>query len=380
MNRLVLLACLLATFITLAGCTTPSEDPSPAVTSDLQPPATQPSPSASPQESFEVVDALGRQIHFEAPPKRIVMAGRGLIMIADAVYVFPQAAERIVAIGKTGQYKGDFVPMIDPAYDRKTILESEAGPEQIAATQPDLVLLKSFMAEKLGKSIESLGIPVVYLDFETPEQYQRDMAVLGVIFQDEARARQVSAFYEERVAKLAKALDGVRETEKPRVLLLFYNDRDGQVAFNIPPVSWMQTQMVEMAGGIPVWKDVQLENGWTKVNFEQVAAWDPDQIYIVAYFNDVGEVTANLKADPQWQALSAVKGNRLYGFPADVYSWDQPDTRWILGLTWLGSKLHPDRYPDLDIQQEMFTFYQQLYGLDQATVQLDILPSLKGDV
>ena len=207
MKRSILFLSWLATIVILAGCAAPSVDPSPTASESLQPPAVQAVPGTPSPGSFVVTDALGRQVSFESPPQRIVMAGRGLIMIADAVYVFPQAAKRIVAIGKTAQYKGDFAPMIDPTYDRKTILENEAGPEQIAAMQPDLVLLKSYMAENLGKSIESLGIPVVYLDFETPEQYQRDLATLGVIFQDEARAEQVSAYYEQRVAKVAWALD-----------------------------------------------------------------------------------------------------------------------------------------------------------------------------
>jgi hypothetical protein len=42
--------------------------------------------------------------------------------------------------------------------------------------------------------------------------------------------------------------------------------------------------------------------------------------------------------------------------------------------------MHPDRYPDMDIQQEMFTFYETLYNLDPETIRQEILPSLKGDV
>jgi iron complex transport system substrate-binding protein len=85
-----------------------------------------------------------------------------------------------------------------------------------------------------------------------------------------------------------------------------------------------------------------------------------------------------LKADPNWQAIRAVKDNQIYAFPGDLYSWDQPDPRWILGLTWLAGKIHPDLFPTLDMTAEVQSFYQSLYGLDEAFVEQNIIPTFKG--
>jgi iron complex transport system substrate-binding protein len=328
---------------------------------------------------ISLTDAAGREVTFPEPPQRMVAAGRALFMVADALYLFPEISSRLAAIGRTDQSNLDFIPIIDPAYESKIILESEAGPEQIAAVRPDVVILKSMNAEKLGKPLEVLNIPVVYVDFETPEQYTRDLMTLGQLLQNEVRAAQVIDFYQQRTQQIAETLGDLRQDQKPRVLLLYYTDRDGAVAFNVPPLAWMQTLMTEMAGGRPAWSDAQLGQGWTKVSFEQVAAWDADQIYIIAYFNKVDEVVQGLKADPQWQALRAVQRGQLYAFPADYYSWDQPDPRWILGLTWLASKIHPERFPDLDMEQEIHTFYRELYNLDDAAYQKYIQPNLTGD-
>ncbi len=342
-------------------------------------PAPTAAPAATPTSAdFTVTDALGRKVTFARPPQRIVVVGKALFMIADAIYLFPESSARVAAIGKTVQNKRDFIPVIDPNYSSKTILETDAGAEQIAAAKPDLVLLKSSVAESLGKPVEALGIPVVYVDFETPEQYWRDITMLGQLFQNEARAKQVIAFYQGRIERISKALDGV--ASKPRVLLLYYSDKDGAMAFNVPPLTWIQTMLVEMAGGQPVWKDAQLGSGWTKVNLEQIAAWDADQIYIVAYTKNSSDVVKQLEADPQWQALRTVKQGKLYGFPGDYYSWDQPDPRWILGLTWLAAKINPDRFPDLDLDQEIRTFYKEFYNLGDAAYQKDIQPNLMGDL
>lgn len=345
--------------------------PTPAAAATVVPTATSPGP-------IVITDALGRQVSLPAAPQRIVITGRALIMIADAAYIFPQAAERIVGLGDASQGTSNFIALIDPAYAAKAVLERDASAEQIAALQPDLVILKSYLAETIGQPVEALGIPVVYVDFETPEQYFRDLAILGQVFQDEARAVEAAAYYQSRMTQVEQT---VRQAEsRPRVLLLYYTNRDGNVAFNVPPLTWMQTRLVEMAGGEPVWADANPGGGWTQVTFEQIAAWDADQIFIISYSRNPSEVAAELRADPTWQALRAVREGRLYAFAADLYSWDQPDTRWILGLRWLAGKLHPDLFPDLDIVAEAQTFYQTLYGLDEPFFAENILPTFKGDL
>ena len=325
-----------------------------------------------------ITDALGRLVSLPAAPQRIVITGKALVMIADAVYTFPEAPERIVGIGNAGQGSSNFIALIDPDYAQKAVLENNAGAEQIAAVQPDLVLLKSYLAESVGAPIEAIGIPVIYVDFETPEQYTRDLAILGQVFQNESRAAELSAYYQERAAQIQQVTSAV-ET-RPRVLMLYYSDKDGAMAFNVPPLGWMQTQMVQLAGGDPAWAEANPSNGWTQVTLEQIAAWDAEQIFIISYTADPAEVVAGLQNDPNWQALRAVQGNQIYAFPADLYSWDQPDTRWILGLTWLAGRLHPALFPELDIVAEAQSFYHALYGLDAGFFEQNILPTFKGDL
>ena len=133
---------------------------------------------------------------------------------------------------------------------------------------------------------------------------------------------------------------------------------------------------VELAGGVPIWTEAAQGGGWTVVNFEQIAAWDPEQISVISYRLDSAEGVANLEADPQWQVLQAVQDGAIYGFPADIFSWDQPDPRWILGVTWLAGKVHRDRFPGLDMERETVQFFGQMYGMDEATVEAQILPGL----
>jgi len=97
----------------------------------------------------------------------------------------------------------------------------------------------------------------------------------------------------------------------------------------------------------------------------------------VWYTIDPVELLETLKADPLWAGLSAVKNDQLYAMPSDIYGWDTPDVRWILGTTWVAKTLHPDLFPDVDIRQEVFEFYSTLYGMDDATIENVILSAIR---
>lgn len=365
----------------LAACSpaaTPAAQIVPVTVTPPEETATQPPQEEPGQVQYTVQDALGRTVTLDKVPERIVIAGKAVFMLTDAVYAFPGAMDRVVGISNTNQGRGDFITLLDTKAAEKITLANDVGPEQVAALQPDLVILKSYLAESLGSPLETLGIPVVYLNLETPEQYSTDLATLGQVFQNEERAAELIDYYNETVSKVASATAGMDEAEKPRVLLLYYSEKEGNIAFNVPPKGYIQTFLVEAAGGLPVWLDIELGSGWTKVGLEQIAAWDPDQIYVVAYTKNAELVVDDLKADPNWQGLKAVTGEQIYAFPADFYSWDQPDVRWVLGLQWLASKIHPDLWTDFNSVQAAMGFFEKLYGIDNTTFLELITPLMTG--
>ncbi len=329
---------------------------------------------------FTITDALGRELDFDQPPQRIAIAGRASSLLANALFFFPEASQRIVGIENRSQSASPILPVIDPNSSDKIFFEKNAGPEQIAPAQADVVILKSYMAESLGEPLEQLGISVVYLDLETPEQFFRDIEVLGKIFGNSERAQEVRSFYEQRLDDIQQRTDGIAEAQKPSVIIIQYSDKGGDIAFKVPPASWLQTMMVELAGGTPIWTEASETGGWAIVNFEQIAAWNPDQIYVIFYPGDASPITEQLKSDPKWQAIQAVQQDQLYAFPGDFLSWDQPDTRWILGLSWLFTKIQPELADGIDIMQEVNLFYEQLYRLNQETIQNEVNVILNGDL
>ncbi len=371
---------VLASLLFLAAVLAPASCGGPSSQASTSNPTELPCCSDSPT-AIQVVDAAGRTVRLDKVPQRIVVVGRAPYMTVHLLYMFPVAWDRLVGVEVKAKAASDFLPLIDPAFNSKAALMTP-GPEQIAALQPDLVLLKGTTADQLSTALAQVKIPSVYLGLETPDLLFHDIANLGTLLGDEARAREITAFFQSRLDGFRQVVSGLAEADKPRVLLMMYIDRGGQAAVQVPARSWMQTIEVETAGGRPVWFDAAaVTDGWTVVNLEQVAAWDPDKVFVVVWnLPDVQGVIDSLKADPQWSALRAVQDGELYAFPTDMYGWDSADPRWILGMDWLATHIYPDRFQGIDMQEEVYQFFGQMYGMERAAVDAKVMPAVLMDV
>jgi iron complex transport system substrate-binding protein len=313
-----------------------------------------------------------------AAGNRLVLGGRAVIMVADAVYLFPGAGERVAAIAGADQGLGSFLAAIDPGYAKKPTLDRNAGAEAYAALKPDAIILKSSMKKSLGPSLDALGLRQLYLNLETPEDYSADLRLLGRFLGMERRGDDLVEFYESRVRTIQAAVEKIKPLASPKVLLVQAPGPIGG-AWDVPPVSWMQTRLVEMAKGSPVWTKANPGAGWGSINAEQIAAWDPDYVFVVDYRDDSRLSAARFSSTPSLKGVSAVKKGRVFGFPQDFYSWDQPDVRWILGLEWIARKLYPEAFSSFPMMDSARDFFRFMYGFDKENFDRVILPRLSGD-
>ncbi len=333
-------------------------------------------------EPLEIVDAAGRSITLTELPQRIMVVGRGPHMSLHILYMFDEGRQRLVGAESRAATPSDFLPVVDPAFSEIPTLAANPNVEQIAAMAPDLVIMKSVTEDATASGLAVLGIPVLYVDLETMDAFFEDLANIGAVLGNQARADEIAAFYRSRLESIDATLAEVKDADKPSVLLVSYSERGGEIAVQVPAAAWMQTAQIQRAGGDPIWLSAAAPtDGWTITNIEQIAQWNADKIFVVVHFRlDPQEIIDQLKADANWSALKAVQSGQLYAFPQDIFGWDQPEPRWILGVQWLATRIHPDLFADVDMDAEVRAWFGDLYGMDAAAIEQDIIPRVVMDV
>jgi iron complex transport system substrate-binding protein len=310
-----------------------------------------------------VMDALGREVEFDLLPQKIVIAGRQTPMLVNFFYLFETASEKILAIERRSQSADSFLVMIDPDIESKYSLERDAGVEQIAPLDPDVVILKTTMRESVGKGLEEVGIPVIYIDFESVDQIYRDLGIFAAVLGEVERGNSLIDKYRSIKADIDAE---VMKAQTPlNVVVMQSEDLDGEKAFSVPSAIWLQTAMIDELNGNALWKEAAQSGGWNAVNIEQLLNWDPGFLFVINYQGNAPSIVDEFANDPLWQNLDAFKNNRVFPFAYDFLSWDQPDPRWILGYSWLASKLYPDQITIEKTKEIVQSFYTEFYGLTE---------------
>lgn len=326
---------------------------------------------------LEFTDATGKLVSLPDFPQRIIVAGRATPYVLDTLYLFPEAAKKLVALEVRGFDTQAFLELVDPTVQVKEMLDRDAGPEQIAPYQPDLVVVKNISLGQLGSALEEISIPVMGLNLETPAFFYEDIHALGLALDSAERAEEIIAYYQKIETDISELLADLTEAQRPSVLVLQYSADGGEISFKVPPASYLQTTMVQNAGGNPVWMNADGgTNSWIQVGLEQIAVWNPDIIFVVNYEGDSVETVQELVVSPTWQGLKAVEDQQVFGFPADYASWDLIDPRWILGQQWLATMIQPDLTTGINLETQVMSFYQTLYGLSEAQINEFVFPRL----
>jgi iron complex transport system substrate-binding protein len=325
------------------------------------------SPLCASQQQIVLKDCSSREIRLKKLPERVLIVGKAGFMITNVAFFFKTAPEKLVTYSKSAQYQDgeDYYRMLDPFFNQREFHDLNTNIEELASMKPDVVLARDIEQKRLEKPLSLLGIPVVFFNLESPKVYFKDIQNLGIVFGETERAEQINDFYR---SALKAVKDSVPDkTTVPEALVIFYSDRGGAVSFSVPPDHWIQTFLIEAAGGNAVWNNVlPAGKGWKTVSFEQIARWNPEYIFVTSYYSDIGKAIENLNSNPLWQGLDAVKKQKIFAFPKDYVSWDQPDSRWILGLVWTASVLNPDVPKLQKMVKELYFKFFSLYGVDPS--------------
>ena len=313
---------LLALAALLAGC---SLQPAAGPQTEAAAPAAVEEPADSQGFPRTITDGLGSEVTIPQKPQRIV----SLTLATDEILLSLVATERVRAVTYLA---GDSIWTNVSEIARQVEHTVQSDPEQIIALEPDLVLAATYNNPDHIKLLRDAGIPVVVVSlFDSVDQVADNIRYVAQLTGDEARAEELIAAMEERLAAI-EAMAAKAET-KPRVL--FYT-AFGSSAGKGSTFS----DIVQRAGGINL-GDEALDGPFGEISLEKIVELNPDVIITDEFSpEDNAKWQENFSNHPALANVNAKKNGRIYTVPARHIS---TLSHYIVeGVYDVAKLLHPD--------------------------------------
>lgn len=234
------------------------------------------------------------------------------------------------------------------------------------------------MKEQIGDQMEVVGIQPVYVSFETIEEIYRDVRIFGSLMNESEKSEAVIDFYTTNKNEIDNMVSSSQLS--PKTLLIQITESEGGFVYSVPPASWLQTAMIEDLNGIAVWKTDAMSGGWMDVNVEQIIDWQPEMVLVINYQGQSPLIINKLHEDAVWKEFIETYKIQLKPFVYDFQSWDQPDSRWILGYASLAHSLHPEAVTSGVVYDLVRDFYQKMYGLSLKLINDEIIPGIESQI
>ena len=110
------------------------------------------------------------------------------------------------------------------------------------------------------------------------------------------------------------------------------------------------------------------------VSVEQVLLWNPDVIITIDR-----DFATNVRSDPVWSAVAAVKVGRVHLSPKLPFGWVDfpPSINRLIGLWWLAKIFYPTEFPE-DIRALTRDFYRRFYNVTPSDAQIESVLAGRG--
>ncbi len=210
---------------------------------------------------------------------------------------------------------------------------TSADVPKIIGLKPDLVLTFSDLQAPIVADLIRAGLAVHAFNQRTIEGILAMIATLGALVDERERALALVDDLERRLARIANATSCLR---RPKV---YFEEWDEPL---ISGIGWV-SELVGIAGGVECFPQLAA-NAAAKdriVTSAQVAAADPD--VILASWCGKKVVPARIKARPGWDAIAAVRTNRIVEIKSPLIL--QPGPAALTdGLDAIVAALHGDAF------------------------------------
>jgi iron complex transport system substrate-binding protein len=269
-----------------------------------------------------IPDMLGRPVTIPDGPLRLVSLS-------------PSLTEIVYALGREDWLVGvtDFCDY-PPAARGKPRVGGTISPnlERVLQVRPSLVLATAEGNPRdLVGQLTRVGIPIFALKPDGYAGILDAIRLLGRLLQAEAPAAALVRAMDEQASRIQRAVAG---RPRPRVLYLVWSDP----AIAAGPASFIH-DLIRIAGGENVVTERTVP--YPRVSLEEVVARAPEVI-LVARHLEAMDRPAVITLDAAWQAIPAVRSDRLVPVPGDTIHRFGP--RVVEGLGHIAKAIHPEAF------------------------------------
>lgn len=297
-------------------------------------------------------DAAGRIVEIPDRIERIMAAGPPASVL---VYVLtPQKLAGWVhrPSDEESQYllpSARSLPELGRLTGKGDAIQSDA----VAKAKPDLIVDVGDVREEyasLATRIQTeTGVPYLLLDgslTNTPQLFETLRKLSGA----PERGMELAEYAQAHLDKLKAGLAQVPNEKRSRVY--YGREADGMQTGLAGSIN---VELFDALGAVNV-AAAKGAGSLTKVTPEEVIKWDPSVIIAAD-----AKFAAQVRSDPAWSGVAAVKNARVFVQPALPFGWfdGPPGVNRLMGMIWLEPLLYPEVF-QTDLRKETRDFYKHL--------------------
>lgn len=316
----------------------------------------------------QVTDQLGRKVTIPDRVDRVVVLQHqtlNLLVQLDAT------SKMVGILGNWKQQLGDGYARLVPQLNRIPALGdlTHVDLEKLVALDPQVVFVTNYAPQEMIDQIQDLGIAVVAISLRSdtrqaaqlnPQLHNEEKAyndglkqgirLIGDVVNRQPQAEKLIAATFSQRQQVAERLQTVPQAQRIRV----YMANPDLTTYGSGKYTGL---MMAHAGALNV--AAATVKGYKQVSMEQILAWNPQVIFVQDRYP---QVINEINQQPVWQTVDAVKNHRVYLMPEYAKAWGYPmPEAMALGELWMAKKLYPQKFDDINMQQQADSWYQRFY-------------------
>ncbi|MDY2792325.1 MAG: ABC transporter substrate-binding protein [Eubacteriales bacterium] len=320
-------------------------------------------------DTITITDHAGNEVTLPKEINRIVTTS--IYPFASVVTMYLGSAEKLVGIhpvsysAAVNSTLGKLSPEIANA-STGFMTGSDLNIEELIKLKPDVVFYNAGNTQE-KELCDQAGIPAVAIsatkwDYDVIKTYDEWIALLSQTFPEQDKAQVVSDYSKEIYDMIQERVASLDDSERTRALFLFqYSDS----AMITSGRHFFGQYWASAAGGINVAQDLEADNSNATISMEQVYEWNPDVIYITNFTPTQPEdIYNNAIGGDDWSTVKAVQDGRVHKLPLGSYRTYTPGTDTPMTLLWMAKTMYPDLFADIDLEQQVKDYYQEIYGVE----------------